>query len=111
MVWAFPQTPREPNPYDLEWEHLLDAIRNDIPYNEVERGVAASVTTSMGRMAAHTGQEISYEDMLNCEHQMAPGVDELTLDGESPLKADSDGRYPIPEPGVKKDGKFQEYFG
>ena len=106
LVWAFPQKPREPNPYDLEWEHLLDAIRNDTPYNEVERGIAASVTTSMGRMAAHTGQEITYDQMLNCEHQMAPNVKELTLDGDSPLLADANGFYPIPEPGVKKDREY-----
>ena len=106
LVWAFPQTPREPNPYDLEWEHLLDAIRNDLPFNEVERGVAASVTTSMGRMAAHTGQEITYDQMLNCEHTMAPNVKELMLEGDSPLLPDEDGFYPIPEPGVKRDREY-----
>ena len=26
----------------------------------------------MGRMAAHTGQEITFDDMLNCEHEFAP---------------------------------------
>ncbi len=43
-------------------------IRDDQKYNEVERGVQASVVTSMGRMAAHTGQEVTYDEMLNCEH-------------------------------------------
>ena len=55
----------------------MDAIRNDKPYNEVKRGVEGSLVTSMGRMAAHTGQEITFEDMLNCEHEFAPGVDKL----------------------------------
>ncbi len=32
----------------------------------------ASLVTSMGRMAAHTGQEITYEDILNGEHEFAP---------------------------------------
>ncbi len=27
----------EPNPYQLEWDDLVDAIRQDRPYNEVER--------------------------------------------------------------------------
>ena len=27
MTWAFPQP--EPNPYQMEWEDLIDAIRND----------------------------------------------------------------------------------
>ena len=45
----------------------------DKPYNEAKRGVEASLVTSMGRMAAHTGQEITFDEMLNCEHEMAPG--------------------------------------
>src|SRR5690606_32722265 len=50
LLWAYPQP--EQNPYQLEWDDLLDAIRNDKPYNEVRRGVEASLVTSMGRMAA-----------------------------------------------------------
>ncbi len=110
LVWAFPTGPKgaslEGNPYDIEWETLMEAIRKDEPYNEVERGVAASVTTSMGRMAAHTGQEITYDQMLNSEHVMAPNVTELVLDGDSPLMPDADGRYPRPEPGIKKDREY-----
>ena len=67
------------NPYDLEWDDLIDAIRNDKPYNEVQRGAEASLVTAMGRMAAHTGQVITYDDILNHEHEFAPNVDKLTL--------------------------------
>jgi predicted dehydrogenase len=98
LVWSFPQP--EPNPYDLEWEDLIRAIRQDQPYNEVERGVKASLVTSMGRMAAHTGQVITFDDMLNCEHEFAPSVDKLVIDGPAPLKADANGRYPVPMPGI-----------
>ena len=59
------------NPYQNEWDELIDAIRNNKPYNEVKRGVEASLVTSMGRMAAHTGQELTYEDMLNCDHELS----------------------------------------
>src|SRR5258708_27484268 len=68
------------NPYDNEWADLITAIRNDTPYNEAPRGVQASLVTSMGRMSAHTGQEITYDDFLNSEHEYAPGVDKLTMD-------------------------------
>lgn len=98
LVWAFP--PPEPNPYQLEWNHLIDAIRHDKPYNEVQRGVEASLVTSMGRMAAHTGQVITYDEMLNCEHEFAPGLDQLTSDSPAPLLADASGRYPVPQPGI-----------
>ena len=98
LVWQFP--PDEPNPYQLEWNHLIAAIREDKPYNEVERGVKASVVTAMGRMACHTGQVITYDDMLNCEHAFSPDADKLTLESDAPLKADADGKYPVPQPGI-----------
>jgi len=53
-------------------------------------------------MAAHTGQEITFDQMLNSEHEFAPGVDKLTKDSPSPLPSDSKGMYPQPEPGRKK---------
>jgi predicted dehydrogenase len=45
-IWAFQG--REPNPYQLEWDHLMEAIRKDKPFNEVRRGAEASLITSMG---------------------------------------------------------------
>ncbi len=104
QVWAFPQP--EPDPYQLEWDHLIQAIREDLPFNEVERGVKASLVTSMGRMAAHTGQIITYEQMLNCEHEFAPGLDKLKADSPAPLRAGKNGKYPIPMPGRKKEREF-----
>ena len=89
-------------PYQNEWNDLMDAIVHDKPYNEVKRGVEASVTTSMGRMAAHTGQEITFEQMLNSDHEFAPGIDKLTADSPAPLQPDSRGFYPVPEPGRKR---------
>jgi predicted dehydrogenase len=104
-LWRYPNRD-EPNPYQLEWDHLLEAIRQDKPYNEVERGVKSSVATSMGRMACHTGQIVTFEDMLNCEHEFAPTVDQLTFDSPAPIVADKDGKYPVPEPGVKRKREY-----
>jgi hypothetical protein len=96
----------EADPYQNEWNDLIAASRNDTPYNEVQYGVEASLVTSMGRMAAHTGQEITYEDMLNCEHEMAPGLDQLTMTSPAPLQAGPDGRYPVPMPGRNKNREY-----
>jgi predicted dehydrogenase len=104
LAWAFPQP--EQSPYQLEWDDLTEAIRRDQPYNEVKRGAEASLVASMGRMAAHTGQIITFDQILNCDHEFAPGADKLTLEGPAPLQAGSDGRYPIPEPGIKKDREY-----
>lgn len=104
QLWAYPQP--EPNPYQLEWDHLIDAIRTDKPYNEVKRGVEASVVTSMGRMAAHTGQVITFDDMLNCDHEFAPGLDKFTMDSPAPILAGADGRYPVPQPGITQSREY-----
>lgn len=100
QIWGFPQP--EENPYDLEWQDMVEAIKNNTPYNEVPRGVEASVVTSMGRMAAHIGGDVTYEQMLNSDHDFAPGIDSLTENGPAPVMPDADGRYPVPEPGKKK---------
>jgi predicted dehydrogenase len=105
-VWAYPQTPPEPSPYDLEWQDLIAAIQKDERYNEVERGVKASLVASMGRMAAHTGQLTTYETILNSTHEFSPLTDQLTADSNSPLMPFDDGSYPIPEPGIKTDREY-----
>jgi len=104
LIWRFPQP--EPSPYQLEWDDLIDAIRNDIPYNEVERGAISSMISSMGRMAAHTGQVVTFDDILNCKHEFAPDVDKLTNDGPAPLRLGPDGKYPVPQPGILKDREY-----
>jgi len=106
MIWESKVSPAERDPYQNEWNDLMAAIRNDKPYNEVKRGVEASLATSMGRMAAHTGQEITWDAMLNCEHEMAPGLDKLTMDSPAPLLAGADGRYPVPQPGIVKQREY-----
>jgi predicted dehydrogenase len=104
LVWAFPQP--EPNPYLLEWNDLIAAIRNNQPYNEVKRGTEASLTTIMGRMAVHTGRVVTWEEALNHTHEFAPGLDRLTMDSPAPLLAGADGKYPLPQPGRIGDREF-----
>ncbi len=104
LVWRF--EPPEPNPYQLEWDHLLDAIRQNKPYNEVRRGAEASLVTAMGRMAAHTGRVVTRDEMLDCEHEFAPDVDKLTLDSPAPLLPGPDGKYPVPQPGIKAKREY-----
>ena len=98
LAWAFPQP--EPNPYQLEWDHLIDAIRQDQPFNEAKRGAEASLVQIMGRMACHTGQVVTREEALNHTHEFAPDLDKLTMDSPAPLRAGPDGKYPLPQPGI-----------
>jgi predicted dehydrogenase len=104
IAWRGPRD--EPNPYQLEWNNLMADIRANRAHNEVARGTEASLITAMGRMAAHTGQVITRDQMLACEHEFAPNVDRLTLDGPAPLVAGADGKYPVPQPGIERTREY-----
>ncbi len=103
VIW---QSGEGNNPYQTEWDVLISSIRENKPHNEVKRGVEASLTTSMGRMAAHTGQEVTFEQMLNCAHEFAPGLDKLTADTPAPLLPTDKGFYPKPQPGIVTDREY-----
>lgn len=103
VIWRAPR--QEPNPYQLEWDHLIAAIRNDQRYNEARRGVEASLVTAMGRLACHTGQEVTRDQVLNAP-EFAPNVDRLQLDGPAPLRADENGKYPVPQPGILRTREY-----
>ncbi|HNM26040.1 MAG TPA: hypothetical protein PKL15_11450 [Saprospiraceae bacterium] len=45
--------------------------------------------------------------MLNCPHEFAPDVDKLTLESPAPLRADKNGKYPVPRPGITKEREYE----
>lgn len=106
MIWESQIERADQNSHQNEWEDLIDAIRGDKPFNEAKSGVRASLVTSMGRMAAHSGRTITFDEMLNSDHEYAPNVDKLTLDGPAPLTPDANGMYPVPQPGLVKDREY-----
>ena len=101
LLWTSKVKGDEGNPYQNEWNDLVDAIRNDKPYNEVERGAMGSLVTSLGRMSAHTGNLVTLDEILNGPHEFAPGLDKITkLDEPAPLMPGPNGKYPVPQPGL-----------
>ncbi|MCR4411984.1 MAG: Gfo/Idh/MocA family oxidoreductase [Thermoguttaceae bacterium] len=106
LLWESKIKPGEENPYQNEWNDLVDAIRNNKPYNEAKRGAEASLVTSLGRMAAHTGQLVAYDEILQSDHEFAPGLDKLTADSPAPLLPDAKGKYPIPQPGITRKREY-----
>ncbi len=96
----------EQNPYVLEWQDLIEAITKDKPYNEVPRGVEACLVSNMGRMAAHTGQEITFDQIVSCPHEMSPGTADFTIKGPAPVMPDAHGKYPVPQPGIVIDREY-----
>jgi len=100
VLWAAAQP--EPNPYRREWEHLVAAIRSGESYNEAVRGAEASLVTAMGRMAAHIGKPLTYQEALDWGDDLTAGVADFTADSPAPVRADENGKYPVPDPGKFK---------
>jgi len=88
------------DPWQAEWNVLLDAIRNDRPHNEAKRAAYSNLAAIMGRAAVHTGQIVTWEDALASDYRFCPDVDSLTASSPAPVKADAQGRYPAPVPGA-----------
>lgn len=96
VVWT-PEN-EERNPYQVEFDELLTAIREDKPYNEVERSAYANLASLMGRAAVHMGKTITWDQMLHSDFRFASSVD-FDSESPSPVPADEEGKYPIPDPG------------
>jgi len=90
------------NPYNAEWQVLLDAIRRDKPHNEARRGGEAQLATLMGRTATHTGQLVTWEQTLNSDFQFVKDIDNITFDTPAPIHEGPDGLYHPPQPGMTK---------
>jgi predicted dehydrogenase len=92
--------PRETvNPWQAEWDVLLDAVRNNKPHNETRRAALSNLGAIMGRAAVHTGKVVTWEEAMASNFQFCPNVDALTEKSPAPVQADAQGRYPAPIPG------------
>ncbi len=60
------------NPYVQEHTDLIASIREGEPLNEGQRVAESVLTAIMGREAAYTGQEVTWEDVLNAELSLVP---------------------------------------
>lgn len=88
------------DPWQAEWDVLLDAIRADRPHNETQRAAHSNLAAIMGRAAVHSGKIITWEEALASDFKFCPNMDALTQGTPAPVKADEKGRYPAPIPGV-----------
>jgi predicted dehydrogenase len=101
LIWEFGRP--DPNPYHAEWQLLLDAIRQDKPHNEARRAGEAEVAALMGRMATHTGQYLTREQVLKSDFQFVRDIDNMTFETPAPIHAGQEGIYPAPQPGITKE--------
>ncbi len=81
--------------YQQEHDELFASIRTGKPMNDGEWMLQSTMMAIMGRMAAYTGQTITYEEALNSEKRLGPDPENFRFDlvFEGP---------PVAKPGVTK---------
>jgi len=84
------------SPWQYEWNELIKSIREDRPHNEIRRAVYSDLTSLMGRAACHTGQEVTWEQIMNSRFQFCDYLDDLDYVSAAPVKADRNGQFPVP---------------
>lgn len=85
--------------HQLEHYPFFKAIREDLEYNEAERGANATMTAILGRMSNYSGQAVTWEDAMASNQTLVPdGL--VDFNSEAPVQPDENGRYPVAVPGV-----------
>jgi predicted dehydrogenase len=98
-AWKFAPATRPTPSMVQEHADLIASIRAGKPLNELRQIAESTLTAIMGREAAYTGQEITWEQALNADQKISP----MEI-GFVPLEVP-----PVPMPGrTKLDRKFIE---
>ena len=72
---------------------MFAAIRKNQPINNGKRMATSTLLAIMGRMAAYTGQTVTWEQALNSQERLVP--EHLDWNGKLDVK-------PIAQPGITK---------
>jgi predicted dehydrogenase len=97
VAWSPPRDAH--SPWQFEWNVFIDSIRRDRPHNETKRAVYSDLASLMGRAACHTGQMVTWEQIMESRFQFCDYLDKLDYDSPAPVQADENGRFPTPIPG------------
>ncbi len=79
--------------YQREHDVLFASIRKHQPVNDGKRMATSTLLAMMGRMAAYTGQEVTWDQALNSQEKLFP--EHLSWDGALSVR-------PRAEPGITK---------
>lgn len=101
IVWT--PTKDAYSPWQYEWNNFVKSIREDRRHNELKRAVYSDFATLMGRAAAHLGETVTWDDMMASRFQFCEYLDKLDENSPVPVKADANGRFPVPVPGKWKE--------
>jgi myo-inositol 2-dehydrogenase / D-chiro-inositol 1-dehydrogenase len=79
--------------YQREHDVLFAAIRKGQPVNDGKRMATSTMLAIMGRMAAYTGQQITWDQALNSQERLVPETLDWNGSHEAP---------PLARPGITK---------
>lgn len=88
-----------PGGHQQEQLDLINALTRGDIYNEGEYGAKSTFTAILGREACYSGKVLRWDDLLEKGTELAPGIDNYTLDTIPPTQPGPDGKYPVPVPG------------
>ena len=70
ITWRYKGDP--PDMYQVEHNEFFASIRAGNPINDGDRMATSTLTAIMGRMAAYTGQEITWEMAMDSKERLVP---------------------------------------
>ena len=82
--WTF--TGQQYNMYQREHDVLFAAIRKGKPINNGKRMATSTLLAIMGRMAAYTGQQVTWDQALNSQDKLVP--DHVDWNGKHEVRSD-----------------------
>ncbi len=86
--------------HQVEHDDLFEALEEGRPYNEGDYGITSTMTAILGRMAAYSGQLVTWDDAMKSDADLGPK--RYDWDAEPPVKPGPDGMYASAMPGKSK---------
>jgi len=71
-AWTWQKPEHAVSPYVQEHTDLIASIRAGRPYNELKQVAESTLTAILGREAAYTGQEVTWDELLNANQDLTP---------------------------------------
>ncbi|MDQ3622998.1 MAG: Gfo/Idh/MocA family oxidoreductase [Verrucomicrobiota bacterium] len=72
LKWRYTQQGPPPDMYQVEHDEFFDSIRIGEPLNDGPRMASSTLLAIMGRMAAYTGQEITWDMAIKSQERIVP---------------------------------------
>ena len=88
--------------HQAEHDALFKALRASKTINNGDYMIRSTLIAIMGQISCYTGQEITWNQILNSDFYFAPKPEDVRPGMELPVVPDVQGIYPVYTPGVTK---------